>query len=308
MIMILTRPVAPYQPHLIAWTSISWSTIAAAVVYLRQPHRQARECESLANNERTCPSKLPKRDACRACARCHGQRASSRTSIFVLRLEDQLDPAMRASNVVRGLSPLKDRLTVCPFDDPLTQTAVRSSSGRRPRQTRACCRSLEAHSVPRVWQVERAGWRRMHHRRSECTCPLLRQSRERCVDLVCGARIQDTDLLPEGAPRRLHVFRSGRANDLDWSDLPARRSRPSSGISPCSNSNTFDATGAVNARDVAAWSVEAGDKSKLDRVSPSFEDNRDRGGRRLGRQCSGVVSTIFRTFDQATASVCIICG
>jgi hypothetical protein len=36
------------------------------------------------------------------------------------------------------------------------------------------------------------------------------------------------------------------------------------------------------ARDVPAWSVQAGDKPKLNRVGPSLEYNRDRRGRRLG--------------------------
>src|SRR5262245_8876406 len=38
---------------------------------------------------------------------------------------------------------------------------------------------------------------------------------------------------------------------------------------------------------VATWSMQAGDKSQFDRVQSYVEDDWDRGGRCLGRQCSG---------------------
>jgi hypothetical protein len=41
------------------------------------------------------------------------------------------------------------------------------------------------------------------------------------------------------------------------------------------------------AREVAAWSAQAGDKSKFDRIARYVEDDRNRRGRRLGRECRG---------------------
>src|SRR5262245_8929589 len=38
---------------------------------------------------------------------------------------------------------------------------------------------------------------------------------------------------------------------------------------------------------VATWSMQAGDKSQFDRVQSYVEDDWDRSGRCLGRQCSG---------------------
>ena len=59
------------------------------------------------------------------------------------------------------------------------------------------------------------------------------------------------------------------------------------GTNSCSSSSRFGPSSALkrgHAREVAAWPVQAGDKSKLDRVAAGQEDDRNRRGRRLGRQ------------------------
>ena len=46
------------------------------------------------------------------------------------------------------------------------------------------------------------------------------------------------------------------------------------------------------AREVAAWSAQAGDKSKFDRIARYVEDDRNRRGRRLGRSVAGVLPPV----------------
>ena len=62
---------------------------------------------------------------------------------------------------------------------------------------------------------------------------------------------------------------------------------PAPGTSSCSSPSPFGADSASNqliAGHVAARPVEAGDQARPDRVSAAIEDDRDRRGRRFGRQ------------------------
>ena len=117
--------------------------------------------------------------------------------------------------------------------------------------------------------------------------PLLRQGREGGVDLAFGAGVQDMKLQPERARRRLHVSRywsrhsglvgltSTRDDASPWA--PARAAAPAA-LAPARQLNE------VTPGDVAARPVEAGDKASFDRVAADREDDRNRRGRRLGRE------------------------
>ena len=115
--------------------------------------------------------------------------------------------------------------------------------------------------------------------------PLLDQACEGRVDLAFGAGSQHDELQPERARRSLGLIQfqlgirivrvhqhgddRGVGNELVQQLQSLRREQIGE---------------ESDARDIAARPVEARDKSVLDRVAAETEDDRDRCGRRLGRE------------------------
>src|SRR5262245_40757074 len=114
----------------------------------------------------------------------------------------------------------------------------------------------------------------------------LRKARKGHVNVTAGGGFEDFDLLLNGRGRSLNVRDKGLSLGQVGIDQHAnphgsrlQLMQQPKALSPKSRRNEGD-TG-----DVAAWSVEAGDEAKLNRVTAGCEDDRDRRSRRLGYNC-----------------------
>ena len=86
------------------------------------------------------------------------------------------------------------------------------------------------------------------------------------VEIALGAGMQNMELQPEGARRRLRASRESGSAIAGFAGLTRGARWWPMGSSSCSNSSRFAATSRFRARhagDVAARPVEAGDKAKL---------------------------------------------
>ena len=115
------------------------------------------------------------------------------------------------------------------------------------------------------------------------------QSCKSRLEVAFGAGVQNMELEPEGAGRSLHVARGGlrkrRIGRIN-KQRHDRRCRHQFVQEPQPLCRKFAAQ-AGRARHVAAWAVEAGDNSKRNRIAPSEDDDWNRSGGSLRRQCRG---------------------
>ena len=135
--------------------------------------------------------------------------------------------------------------------------------------------------------------------------PLARKVCEGRIDLAAGAGVEDLDLQPHGARRRLQSLDVVSSLDVRidehshaTSSAPVRAAVPAA--LPSTRAEEIDPC------QVAAWPGEAGDKTKPDRVFGRHEDDGDRRGCRLGRKrrCSPaatITATCRRTNSAASA-------
>src|SRR5258708_214111 len=120
----------------------------------------------------------------------------------------------------------------------------------------------------------------------QCAGSALGKGRKRCVDLALAAGVEDAEF----QSKRVCCVANGRHPNLG-----TRKGRIHQHRDRARFRNEFVqqlyALGLqrrrekAHARHVAAWSVEAGNEAELDRVVAHLENNRNRRGRRLGREC-----------------------
>ena len=116
---------------------------------------------------------------------------------------------------------------------------------------------------------------------------LLDQGCECRFELALAACPQHKDLQPEGAGRRLQVSSIGLGENR-IGRVDEERNDGFAGQQVMQQLKLllrYHAGQCGDAREVAARSVQAGDKSNLDRVGAGHEDDRNRRGRRLCRDC-----------------------
>src|SRR5439155_16939460 len=125
------------------------------------------------------------------------------------------------------------------------------------------------------------------------------KARKGRVDLDSGAGGEELDLRTNG--RGLHIFLEGFSSRIFWIDehSKARGCRQQLVQEPEPLGGELVAHG-VDTGDVAARSIQASDKAKLDWVQAEAEDNRNRLGCRLGRECHGRAAR--RSNDSHTAA------
>ena len=116
--------------------------------------------------------------------------------------------------------------------------------------------------------------------------PQLGQGCEYRIEVALGAGVQDMELQPEGAGRRLQVFRYGLCNK-GAGRVDEKRNDVRRGYQLAQQFQPLRPQLRVHvghAGDIAARSVEAGDKSSRDRISSDLEYDGNRRGRRLCRK------------------------
>ena len=115
--------------------------------------------------------------------------------------------------------------------------------------------------------------------------PVARNGREGGVDLAFGAGVRDMKLQPERARRLLHLLDFGRRSGIVRVDQTGDRGRLRHQLAQQSQPLRDQLRGqSGDAGDVAARPVEAGDEAELDRIAAGLEHDRNRRGRRLGRE------------------------
>src|SRR5262249_14180474 len=119
----------------------------------------------------------------------------------------------------------------------------------------------------------------------ECVGSLMPEARKGCIDLVIGARGENSDLPPNGHGCCPHVCDRRLSNSgIVWINEhgEACGSRQQLVQEAKLLGRKFKAHG-DDASDVTARLVEASDETSLDRVPTDLEDDRNCRGRSLGR-------------------------
>ena len=140
--------------------------------------------------------------------------------------------------------------------------------------------------------------------------PLAHKRCEGRIDLAAGAGVENLDLQPHGAGRRFHVSQRGLGiRSIGRIDEHGQCAWPP-GTSSRRSSSRFAVNSLreeIDPREVAARPVEAGDKTEPDRVVADSEDDGDRRGCRLGRECrrgapvAAITATCRRTRSAANS-------
>ena len=149
--------------------------------------------------------------------------------------------------------------------------------------------------------------RTRRRRRAARQSPSLHQRRKGRLDVAVAADIDNDELRPIACAAACTSVRSASVSECSGS--PARRSASPWARASRSNSSRFAAERAAEkgyAGDVAARPVEAGDQALLDRIAAAGEDDRNRRGRRFGRERRGgllptITATGRRTRSAASA-------
>jgi len=120
----------------------------------------------------------------------------------------------------------------------------------------------------------------------ECATRLLRQVRKSRVDVATCGGGEHFDVLADGCSRRARICNKGVRHLIARIDehAKARRCRQQFVQQPEPLFLRLHLHG-INASDVAAWSVETGHKTNLDRIGASSEH--DRNGRGCRFYCEG---------------------
>ena len=120
----------------------------------------------------------------------------------------------------------------------------------------------------------------------EPACPQLDQLCEDRIEVTFGAGIQDMELQPEGAGRRLHLLTVVSAI-AGLAGLTSSAMTLAVGSSSCSNSSRFGATSTfawVTPVTLPPGRLRLATRPSSNRVGAQFKDDRNGRGRRLCRQ------------------------
>ena len=125
------------------------------------------------------------------------------------------------------------------------------------------------------------------------------------INLAAGAGVEDLDLQSDGAGSWFHVSQRGLGiRNVGRIDKHGHASgcghQLMQELQPlCHQLGTEE----IDTSEVAARSGEAGDETEPDRVFGGEEDDRNRGGRGLGRQCHSGAATCYDHGDRSARQI-----